>query len=780
MLQVLRSTPRPLLLSRTFRTATHVNPSPELHLRQVFDNQKYFAKFTKKPLSSTILKSRSGLFKNNHLLAPSGLVAFSKRSLNVAESLVNEMLTEVHSEKGKLNYIKKLDRLSDVLCRVIDVAEFIRATHPSAQWVRAAQQTHEIMFEYMNQLNTNVELYSHLREILADYNITSKLSNEEIQVGNYLKQDFERSGIHMDPVTRDKFVQLNQEISVLGAYFNNDLSNVKSYWCELERHEFEEIPDESIKKQILDYQSQYGKKSVQKIYVVLAGDIPYQLLVKCPVELVRKKIWLALHSSPDEQIQVLNEILKKRAQLATMLGYSSFAEYLLEYKMARRPENVMTFLENVQKRLKSGVLDEMWALMGKEQERTENSEEKSFKSKKFDDESSKESTSTSVDPLSKIHPWDRDYLLHKTSNHTSLPPISDYLSVGTIMAGLSSLFKQLYNVEFIPEPTSPGETWDEHVRKLRVHDHLTKKDIGFFYVDFWSSKVLPSHFTIVCLRRLLQEENAKEMEQQVQLNDEKDYQLPVVSLVCNFAKGGTSIGRFAGIDSYQPTLLSLDEVDTVFHEVGHVMHSMLGRTELHNLLGTRGATDFVEFPSVLMELFSKDPRVLGNIAKHYSTNEKIDLDLLAQHRDHMVVLGDCEMFMQSKMAVLDQVLHGKKAAEDAMNGTGVDLTKLYHELEGKMQVFADKWSTWHGKFPHLFSYAAVYYSYLFDRMMAEQVWKGLFAKNPWSRAAGQQYREAVLNWGGIRDPWVCLGEALDRDELKKGGKKAMEELAKMD
>ena len=112
------------------------------------------------------------------------------------------------------------------------------------------------------------------------------------------------------------------------------------------------------------------------------------------------------------------------------------------------------------------------------------------------------------------------------------------------------------------------------------------------------------------------------MNQLVQLDG--DYQLPVVSLVCNFSKGHSfSIGRFAGIDNEKPTLLSLDQVDTIFHEMGHAMHSMIGRTELHNLSGTRCATDFVELPSVLMESFSKDPRVICELGCHYETGEKL-------------------------------------------------------------------------------------------------------------------------------------------------------------
>ncbi|KAK6458338.1 mitochondrial intermediate peptidase [Scheffersomyces xylosifermentans] len=757
------------------------NNADYTHLRKVFDDQKYFNQFTKsfsenKTLNSSIpalfTSKRSGLFRNENLSTPNGLVDFSKNSLREAKALVSSMMEDVKvSEDGRLTYIKKLDQLSDILCRVIDVAEFIRVAHPSQKWINAAQQTHEIMFEYMNQLNTNVELYEHLRDILSDTSLTKRFTEEEIQVGEYLKQDFERSGIHMDPKTRHNFVAITQEISLLGSHFNNEIHNLKSYWCEITPEEFESIDDSLLKKEIYSYQSKSpsAKRGVDTVQIPLAGHIPYSILTSCSSEKVRRRVWIALHNSSDEQIATLNAFLKYRATLATMLGYKSFSHYQLEHKMAKNPENVVTFLTNLQKSLREkGVMEEI---------------NKLYKYKDdYDEEKFK--NSSAIDIIDDIKPWDRDYLLEKvqqdsTEEVKSLKSINAYFSVGTIVAGLSELFKSIYNVEFVAEPTLKGETWDQNqVRKVAVVDLSTKKKLGYLYLDFWSPKVLPSHFTIVCSRKLNTEintETKEKMRELVQLDEQEDYQLPVISLICNFQKAEVTIGRFAGIENEKPTLLSLNQVDTVFHEMGHAMHSMIGRTDLHNLSGTRCSTDFVELPSVLMESFSKDPRVLCKIAKHYETDEPLPEELLSQHQTQKVMLDECETYMQSKMAMLDQVLHNEEVvAMLAKDFNSFDSTPIYHKLESDLKVFADKWSTWHGKFPHLFSYGAVYYSYLLDRAIAEKVWNGLFAKDPWSREAGEKYKNSILKWGGTRDPWVCLAEALEIDELSKGDSRAME------
>lgn len=287
----------------------------------------------------------------------------------------------------------------------------------------------------------------------------------------------------------------------------------------------------------------------------------------------------------------------------------------------------------------------------------------------------------------------------------------------------------------------------------------------------------------MCLRKLnssIGTEFKEQLQDLVQLDEDKTSQLPIIALVCNFPKASNlSIGRFAGMggSKEKPTLLTLDQVDIIFHEMGHAMHSMIGKTELHNLSGTRCTTDFVELPSVLMESFSRDPRVLCRIGRHHETGAPLSEELLQQHHHHRVALEECDSYMQSKMAMLDQVLHDENvvAKLESTNFKGeLDSTAIYHDLERQLQVFADEWSTWHGKFPHLFSYGAAYYSYLFDRAIADKIWHGLFAEDPWSRKAGEKYKNSILKWGGTRDPWVCLADALNNPELSKGDSHAME------
>lgn len=730
-------------------------------LRRVFDDAKFFSHDFQNGASGPggnpadlafgglwDTTKRSGLFRNTHLHSPQGLVEFLAQSLDAGHALVAQLVSPHQSAHDRRLFVKRIDRLSDILCKVIDVAEFIRVAHPSAKWVQAAQTTHEMMFEFMNQLNTNVELYQNLILVLDDPQVAGQLSSEELKVGDYLAKDFERSGIDFDDATRQNFVSITQEISLLGLSFTNGTQQLGQYWCEVLDEEYallDPAMQSSIKRHFL--KSGSVNKLTGAKCIPLVGEIPYTILTLCPNELLRKKLWIALHSSTPEQLELLNAIIKYRLYLAAMLGFKSFSAYQLEHKMAKSPQNVMSFLGNLQRTLiLGGVKRELEALYGEH--------------------------TKSIDIVSAIKPWDRDYLLARLQLKHALPTtpqsISEYLSVGTVMAGLNKLFQLIYNISLLAEPTIEGETWNHNqVRKLSVYDNATKQPLGYLYVDFWSLKVLPSHFTIVCLRELdPHEEDVEEAARQVHVA--LGHQLPVITLVCNFAQ------HHAFGSAHKPTLLSLDQVDTIFHEMGHAMHSMIGRTRLHNLAGTRCLTDFVELPSVLMEFFSRDPRVLSKIGLHYETDEPLAVATIEAYQKSRVGLEDCETYIQLKMAMLDQVLHLEAMVQYAVNGEEIDSTQIYHELEGQLKVFADKWSTWHGKFPHLFLYGAVYYLYLLDRAIAEKVWRGLFEADPWSRAGGAKYKECILKWGGTKDPWDCLADALGDEELRRGDERAME------
>lgn len=371
--------------------------------------------------------------------------------------------------------------------------------------------------------------------------------------------------------------------------------------------------------------------------------------------------------------------------------------------------------------------------------------------------------------------WDRDYYSAKQStaykaSHPAADSISQYFSLGSVFQGLSRLFNNLYGIRLVPRPTAVGETWNTDVRRLDVISD-TEGHIAVMYCDLYErpgKSPNPAHFTIRCSRKIDQAEVIDEdgypeddgMPSVVKPSGDV-FQLPTIALICDFAR--QSHGR--------PTLLSFREVQTLFHEMGHALHSMLGRTELHNVAGTRCVTDFAELPSVLMESFAKSPAVLSLFARHYITGKPLPVDLLHHQLEQDSLFEAMETRSQIVLALLDQAYH----VRDFENP--LTTTEQFHDIENRYGLLpAVEGVTWQGFFTHLYGYGGTYYSYLFDRAIAAKVWRTVFEQDPTSREAGEKWKNDVLKWGGSRDPWHCIADVLGQEELREGGAAAMAEV----
>jgi intermediate peptidase len=199
---------------------------------------------------------------------------------------------------------------------------------------------------------------------------------------------------------------------------------------------------------------------------------------------------------------------------------------------------------------------------------------------------------------------------------------------------------------------------------------------------------------------------------------------------------------------------------------------MIGRTEYHNVSGTRCATDFVELPSILMEHFVSSPEVLAIFAEHYATGEALPHELLKAHLSLQQSFAAVETHGQIIMAMLDQKYH------HLAPGDHVDSTAVHRTLQEAVGVIPPVDGTaWQTQFGHLYGYGATYYSYLFDRAIAGKVFSTLFAADPLSRDKGTELRTKLLKWGGGRDPWEMVGDVVGGHEgeaVARGDERAMQ------
>lgn len=402
-----------------------------------------------------------------------------------------------------------------------------------------------------------------------------------------------------------------------------------------------------------------------------------------------------------------------------------------------------------------------------------------------------------------LEAWDRDFYAERylrtlsTSMPGSTTPISPFLSVGNVLSGLSRMLSSLYGIRLRAANLEPGEAWDGDVVKLQVVEEDAASStgetvVGTIYADLFARSGKPpsaAHYTVRCSRRIDDDDEEGDfrfgrlqdgspvdpsvtprgtsplkIEGKQTPGRTGQYQLPIVVLLCDFVRG-TAGG---------PSLLSWSEVETLFHEMGHAIHSMVGRTEFHNVSGTRCATDLVELPSILMEHFVSSPSVLSLVARHHATDLPLPYEALQRHLATSVqALDELDTHNQILLAILDQRYHG---AEFSGNSTD-EMARLYSarglfdssKTQSGQADFLRK-QTWHSQFSHLFGYGATYYSYLLDRVLASRVWGQLFAEEPLSREAGEKYKEKLLRWGGGKEGWTMLGDLLGEElSMKKVG-----------
>ncbi|THC97500.1 hypothetical protein EYZ11_003034 [Aspergillus tanneri] len=737
--------------------ATQRKATDDDTLRRVFDSPPFWREFSQRRAAQA---QPTGLVQNQYLTSPDGFRTFAHVSLQKCQAIVSKVLSASTLEEYR-DMAGDLDRLSDLLCRVIDLSDFIRAIHPDPRVQEAATQAYALMFEYMNVLNTTTGLNDQLKKAAANPEVTAQWSEEEKIVAQILIKDFSNSAIHMPPYERQRFVNLSNEISQLGTTFVNSAEPAKSHVV-VSANSLRGL-DPILVQQI--------KRWNRTAAVPTMGMIPRLALRSVHDEAARKEIYLATRTSSNRQIQRLEQLLAKRAELAQLSGYDSFAHMTLSDKMAKSPEAVSKFLTTLVGSNREFVQEELSHLQA-------------MKSNKA------------------LQAWDHAYYVHQRITQYSqsrrsreLSAVPEFFSLGTVMQGLSRLFDRLYGVRLVPQETGPGETWNADVRRLDVVDEA-ERHIAVIYCDLFSrpnKHPNPAHFTLRCSREISAAEVAEctAMGGSAHPNDgmataiesKTLRQLPTIALVCDFAEPPT-IGTGG-----PPSLLSEHSVRTLFHEMGHALHSILGQTRLQSISGTRCATDFAELPSVLMERFATAPDVLALYARHWQTDQPLSADMMRRMEQdrtaHATIYGAVENEAQILMALVDQAYHSLPASSSPISSTA-----LYHQVSSAHASLQDPVSSatsWQGFFGHLYGYGATYYSYIFDRAIANKIWEDVFGGGTAAvdRAAGEQYAREVLRWGGGRNGWDCVAGVLGEGHaanaagrLAEGGDEAMREVGR--
>ena len=428
---------------------------------------------------------------------------------------------------------------------------------------------------------------------------------------------------------------------------------------------------------------------------------------------LREKIWRAsgnkAYKDQFDNCDNILTIVRLRDERAKLLGYKNHADYVLERRMAKSPETVISFLEKLLKAYKPAAEQNLMEL-------------KEFATESgFSDE---------------IKPWDVGYYSEKLKQKLfdySSEELRPYFQLEKVLDGVFTHFSKLFGLSFKPAENIP--TWHKDVTAYEVHNKNNNEFVGILYADFYP--------------RTGKKSGAWKTSYRDQGLHQGEIKQPIVAIVCNFTKPTKDT----------PSLLSFDEVTTLFHEMGHAIHALLSNVTYSSHAGTSVLWDFVELPSQVQENWAYKKETLDLFAEHYETGEKIPADLIEKvnkAKNFMIGWGGLR---QISFGLMDMRWHSANPA----NITDVaafedDATKdstLFPRLAGPMST----------SFSHIFAggYAAGYYSYKWAEVLDADTFELFEEKGLYDQETAEKYKNEILSRGGSEHPEILYRRFRGRD-----------------
>jgi thimet oligopeptidase len=555
--------------------------------------------------------------------------------------------------------------------------------------------------EKLGQYYVDIFTRRPLYQVLSGLKVTEP---SQIRLLTKTLESFEQNGLKLDDAAlaqvKDLKSKLSTKESQFSANLNADVSTVA-------------FTAEQLAGAPADFLSRL-KKDGEK-YVVTTKSTDYlDVMQNVSVEATRKEMMLTyLNRGGAANTQLLEEAVQLRAQIAKVLGYANWADYRTSGRMAKSAANVTEFLNNLKGKLAIRNQQDQQQLLAYKKE---------------------------LDPsATALNQWDVTYLsyqLQKRDYSIDNEKIREYLPAETVVAGIFDTYSKLLGVSFLPMPKT--SVWAEGVKVYEIHNASDCQLIGYFYTDLIPRPGKYGHaaaFPLVSGR-------ATGANQLV-----TGYSLPVASIVANFTPP----------TGEKPSLLTHDEVETFFHEFGHIMHQTLTKAPYASLSGAGVAQDFVEAPSQMLENWVWNSDILSRISGHYlHPEQKLPQDILQKMLAARNFQQGAAYTKQLLYALFDMTLHTQEGP--------VDVTKTYDELYRQI-VGQEPLSGAHfpASFGHLMGgYDAGYYGYLWSEVYAQDMFSQ-FPADLTDAAVGSRYRHAVLEQGNMKDAIDLLREFLGRE-----------------
>ncbi|KAL2760251.1 hypothetical protein ACRALDRAFT_1046528 [Sodiomyces alcalophilus JCM 7366] len=664
------------------------------------------------------------------------LAADAKKLCDTTRSLLDKVVAEVSPEQATFNNVMvpivRDENLSALQSRILGFYQYVAA---DAELRTASTEADKILDDFGIECAMREDVFKLVDAAYARRDKETDLDPESLRLLEKDRKSYIKFGLGLPAgPQRDRFKEIKKRLSQIQIEFTRNL-NEENGGVWLTPEQLDGVPEDVLVGLEKGTGENEGKLKLSFKYPDLFPTLKF---AKDPE--TRRKVFMANENKCNQNVPLFQEAIVLRDEAARMLGYPNHAQLRIEDKMAKTTDAVNDFLSDLRSRLTAGGAKEVQHLL---------------KLKKADTEA------RGIPFDGNYYLWDHkfyDRLMIEKEYSIDETKIAEYFPISSTISGMLKIFEELLGFVFVElqaedrarlSPTGKAEdiAWHEDVILYSVWDDASGGDgfVGYLYLDLHPRPGKYGHAANFNLQPgFLYEDGTR--------------RYPATALVCNFSKPTAT----------KPSLLKHDEVVTLFHELGHGIHDLAGRTKYCRFHGTSTVRDFVEAPSQMLENWCWTPSVLKSLSNHYESGEKIPDDLIEKLLSTKHVNSALFNLRQLHFGIFDMTIHSPKSHEEAK---AFEFSKLYNELRSQIcgikgpEVQGEKpdWGNGQACFGHLIGgYDAGYYGYLYSEVYSTDMFYSVFKANPMNGVEGRRYRQTVLEKGGSQDEMTSLENFLGR------------------
>ena len=638
-------------------------------------------------------------------VTPDAVRTGCEEAMRSADAILDRLAAAAPGSRTFANTVAPLEEVAQLLGEASGRYGFLSQVSPH-------DETRDVAFEYAEKLATfatgigfREDVYEALKSF-AESERARSLDGPDARLLEHSLRDFRRNGMELSPERRRRVRELKERLVAIGIEFRKHIDEYEDAIL-VTREQLAGLPDAYI-----DGLNRVEADGETRFRVSLDYPEFYPFMETAEDESLRRELFLKNHNkAAGTNVALLEEALALRREVATALGYDSWAAYVVEIKMAKEPQAALDFLVDLEQRVRVKAERDLVELA--------------------------QSKAAHLGPDggagAKVEIWDWRYYMQRVlreQHDVDQFEVAQYFPLEAVLDGLFHAYQRLVNVRFVAQ--DGARAWHPDVRLFTVQDADGERLIGHFYMDLHPRPDKFGHAAAFTLRggRLLADGT---------------YQAPVSAVVANFTKPAAG----------SPSLLRHSEVVTLFHEFGHILHQVMTRSPFLRFAGTSVQRDFVEAPSQMLEHWCWEPSLLASLTRHHESGEPIPDRLVQRMVAAKRVSSGIATLRQIYFARIDLAYHGPADAADtdavarALHPiTGFDFPEQTHFQAG---------------FGHLFGYDAGYYGYLWSKVFGDDMFTRFEESGLEDATVGRDYRRLILERGGVVDGDVLVRDFLGRE-----------------